>query len=156
MHEIQFYRAVAFASPACVSACRRNDPCMRAPVSRDRFPLPVFIRPCAQELASSLLGGVASLSSVYSASGYFASYGNDLFADPIVAGANGWFINSGNPTGGSTWNVSFAPQSGFPGGYPYPVSTGEPNRLPCRREGGFCSGRTVCLCRQPAGSALPT
>ena len=65
------------------------------------------------------------MTSVYSSTGYFATYGNDLMADPVVAGAQSLFVNSGSPNSytGQNWTVTFAPQPGYPGGFPVPIST---------------------------------
>ena len=48
------------------------------------------------------------MSSVYSGSAYFASYGNDMQADPPTQDAIFHFTNSGSPASvwGQNWTVS--------------------------------------------------
>ena len=57
-----------------------------------------------QDVAASAIGGVATQTSTYQSQ--VASYGNDLFCDPWIAGTNSWM--AGGATGPSTWTVTFA------------------------------------------------
>jgi len=101
-----------------------------------------------QNVAASILGASASMSSVYSATAYQAFYGNDLNADPFVYGGTGsnQFPNSGNPATGSNWTVQFAPQPGYAAGYPVPISTVYfVNRLDCCNTRAVAAGGWIAL-----------
>ena len=74
-----------------------------------------------QDLAASAIGGVATLSSTYGTN--YAYYGNDLLTDPATQVGNGQFPNGGCSGSGDVWTVQFPPQSGYPQGYPMPVSS---------------------------------
>ena len=59
-----------------------------------------------QNIAASALGAVATLTTT--ANSNFASYGNDMYADPQTASSLGWFVNGNCAASGGTpdsWTV---------------------------------------------------
>ena len=75
-----------------------------------------------QDIAAAALGATTALSSLFGTN--YASYGNDLYADPINGVTLNTFVNSGCGGGGDTWSVSFPPVLPvYPLGYPMPVSS---------------------------------